>query len=196
MNHFQKLTLAVILVAACHVVVPGISAAQVYKWTDNSGITHFSSSKPHENAKPADLPPIMREKVKEIASTGEICKAHGGINCEEGPDTDGSVICYDGYRETPERFQFRCKSAKITISDISNSTSDHEGEFSIWIRNEKDVEAQDVLVELLNPDGTNLVAEGPQAIAPLEMAEYKLKNIDATQTPSKAQIEATCANCG
>lgn len=33
-------------------------------------------------------------------SVTRACMGHGGVNCAAGPDTDGSVICVDGWRNS------------------------------------------------------------------------------------------------
>lgn len=39
------------------------------------------------------------------ASSGA-CSGHGGVNCAAGPDSDGSVICNDGWRDSS--VQYHC----------------------------------------------------------------------------------------
>jgi len=33
------------------------------------------------------------------------CGSHGGVDCPAGPDSDGSVICNDGYRDSSIKYQ-------------------------------------------------------------------------------------------
>ena len=35
------------------------------------------------------------------------CSSHAGVNCGAGPDSDGSVICSDGFRDDPARYDCR-----------------------------------------------------------------------------------------
>ena len=39
------------------------------------------------------------------------CSGHGGVNCAAGPDTDGSVICYDGWQNSSISYSSMVKCA-------------------------------------------------------------------------------------
>lgn len=36
------------------------------------------------------------------------CSHHGGVNCGAGPDSDGSVICNDGWRDSSVGYSEVC----------------------------------------------------------------------------------------
>lgn len=38
-------------------------------------------------------------------SSAGACSGHGGVNCSAGPDSDGSVICVDGFRDSSVQYQ-------------------------------------------------------------------------------------------
>lgn len=167
--------------------------AQVYKWTDQDGVTNYSSVKPHEAATPAELPPIVREKVTaDPIKLSFSCSSHGGINCSAGPDQDGSVICLDGFRDAMTRFKFRCASTQLTALEIEKM----EDHLSVWVRNEKQIEAVEVAIQMTLPTGEAIIAEGPSAIAPSELVEFTFRGIDLEQVYTLAQIQPTCRNCG
>jgi hypothetical protein len=169
--------------------------SKVYKSVDKNGIPSYFSQKPNESAKPADLPPIMRERMgpKPIQLTSS-CTSHGGISCENGIDTDGSVICSDGFKDAAARFQFRCEVTKLTMTEVSPPSVG--GDLKVWIRNEKDIQAKDVSVSVKNADGALVTAEGPPQIAPSELAEYTFHNLQLNKAYSSEEVDISCANCG
>ena len=77
--------------------LPGIADQKIYKWVSPDGSVSYSTKKPKAEAEVAKLPPIMRAEVKIPENTLESCESHGGIDCQAGPDGDGSVICMDGF---------------------------------------------------------------------------------------------------
>jgi hypothetical protein len=173
MKH-SKILFLLLSVVSCFTPVEG----QVYKWIDQDGVANYSSIKPNEAATPAELPPIVREKATaDPIKLSFSCSSHGGINCAAGPDQDGSVICLDGFRDALE----------------IEKAQDH---LSVWVRNEKQVEAVEVAIQMTLPTGKAIVAEGPSAIAPSELVEFTFKGIDLDQVYTLAQIQPTCRNCG
>ena len=36
------------------------------------------------------------------------CSSHDGVNCSTGPDSDGSVICNDGWRNSTVKYSAVC----------------------------------------------------------------------------------------
>lgn len=188
MKH-SKILFLLLSVVSCFTPVEG----QVYKWIDQDGVANYSSIKPNEAATPAELPPIVREKATaDPIKLSFSCSSHGGINCAAGPDQDGSVICLDGFRDAMTRFKFRCVSTQLTALEIEKA-QDH---LSVWVRNEKQVEAVEVAIQMTLPTGEAIVAEGPSAIAPSELVEFTFKGIDLDQVYTLAQIQPTCRNCG
>lgn len=61
-----------------------------------------------------------------FASGSGACSGHGGVACSMGPDSDGSVICNDGYRDSSVQYD-DCE--KCTI-DSNNDTANNNGNSS------------------------------------------------------------------
>ena len=172
------------------------SAAPIYTWEDEFGVTHYSSKKDTPMARRADLPEINRGDVKLVERKLISCGDHGGINCQAGPDLDGSVICYDGFREASARFRLSCNSPKLEISTISDLEID--GRFQVTVRNTKSVAANDPAV-LFRPElGKEYKLDGPGEIEPFGIAEFSFVPKDAdppTKPVELAQLEVMCTNC-
>lgn len=172
------------------------SASPVYKWVDRQGITHYSSTPKERDAKIAELPPIMRGELKLPKMNLASCGEHGGVNCQAGTDADGSVICYDGFRDSSQRFLFTCNAPKLEISDISEITDD--GAFTVFLRNSRSVEAKNPTVVVKTPSGNPLKLKGPSKIDPFGVAEF-LFGPDPSKTfslkPSVGEVEVSCTNC-
>jgi hypothetical protein len=181
-------------------------AQHVYRWEDASGKVHYSSKPPRKNAKPAELPQIMRAEVKLPKVAAVSCETHGGINCQSGSDADGSVICFDGFRDASTRFQFACSAAKLEISDISEVGLD--GDFSVFVRNAKSVVAQQptATFRILSKTGEKIEVPlvGPSSIDAFGIAEFtfsgktgdpRLAALALSAKPEKKQFQIGCANC-
>lgn len=171
-------------------------AQKLYKWTDEKGVVHYSSAPKSRDAQQADLPPIMRGEVKLSSQKLVSCDKHGGINCQAGADTDGSVICYDGFRSASARFRFSCSSPKLEITDISDPGTD--GTFSVFIRNSKSVAAQKPSVTLKEGEGSEIALSGPREIEAFGMGEFSLPKSAAGEIrakPDLSQLIVTCGNC-
>ncbi len=52
-----------------------------------------------------------------VFATSGACSTHGGVNCAAGPDSDGSVICYDNWRNSSVSY-----SAMVSCSGASSYT--------------------------------------------------------------------------
>lgn len=171
-------------------------SAEIYKWKDEDGVTHYSSE-PVENAKKAELPEINRGDV-EIPSAGLLsCSNHGGINCQAGADEDGSVICYDGFTEASPRYRFSCLSPKLQITEVSEVNED--GTFTVMVRNSKSVAASMPAV-LYRPEHspTEHKLSGPDKVEAFGVSEFKFVPRDADiplSKPDLAQLSVKCANC-
>lgn len=53
--------------------------------------------------------------ITSAKATGGTCSSHSGVNCSFGPDSDGSAICNDGWRDSSESYYdaqicFECKN--------------------------------------------------------------------------------------
>ncbi|MDH4184957.1 MAG: hypothetical protein OEV92_12090 [Nitrospinota bacterium] len=49
--------------------------------------------------------PVSTVTCDTNCSAAGACADHGGVACSQGPDTDGSVICSDGYRNSSIKYQ-------------------------------------------------------------------------------------------
>ncbi|NLF24690.1 MAG: DUF4124 domain-containing protein [Deltaproteobacteria bacterium] len=173
-----------------------IADAEVYKWQDSNGVVHYSSKPTSQEAKPATLPKITRADVG-IPSSGLVsCAKHGGIDCQAGPDMDGSVICMDGFTGATTRYRFHCSTPKLSISEVSDKTP--EGTYKVVLRNAKAVKANQVSLFFERPDGKEVPLNGPAEVEPFGAAEYVLDKVDAeglSSKPTIANLRFTCSNC-
>ena len=193
-----KTTPSILLLLAVIMSVSALSAQadNVYRWIDKDGMAHYSSKPPTKDAKPADLPPLLREGAKPVKAALVSCDKHGGINCQAGADNDGSVICYDGFAEASARFRFTCNSPKLQISEISELAPD--GHFTVTVRNTKSVQADKPVVALSLPDGEKVSLAGPSKIEPYGNGDFVYKPSSKIVLSAKAkieQIEVNCFNC-
>jgi len=176
-------------------------AAPIYRFEGPDGKVIYSSKPPTKDAKAADLPPIMRAQMKLPKQDQISCAPHGGANCQLGPDTDGSVICYDGFRGAANRYRFTCNTPKLEISDISELT--REGNFSVFVRNSRSVKAAAPSVIFKPEYGTSFKLSGPNEIEPFGLAEFIYQapaNVAETevallQKPDLTQLDVVCGNC-
>lgn len=171
-------------------------AAPIYKSETADGKTIFTSKPPEEGAKPAELPEIMRGEVKIPKVTQQTCASRGGVNCEAGADSDGSVICFDGFRGADERFAFACTAAKLEVSDMNIAAMN--GPLSVFVRNSKGVAAVNTSIYYQPPNGNKMALMGPKEIEPFGLAEYTLVPPGgswASGVPTQTQIQVACANC-
>lgn len=179
------------------VIVLGItvdaSADAVYRWTDSKGKVHYSSKAPDKKAKPANLPPIMREKITAVKSTLITCDKHGGIDCASGPDTDGSVLCLDGFKNSSARFRFSCQTAKLEVTDISEP--EESGAFKVFVRNSKSVAAAKPSVIFKSDLGEKSKLVGPTEIEAYGVAEFLYRGSKPTSKPDIGKLELACSNC-
>lgn len=53
---------------------------------------------PTTTPSPAPAPAPAPATCSSSCSSSGACSGHGGVNCSAGPDSDGSVICSDGWR--------------------------------------------------------------------------------------------------
>lgn len=61
-----------------------------------------------------------------VFATSGACSSHGGVNCSAGSDVDGSVICYDGWRNSTVSFSSMsmCAGSSYTPSTYNPNTKD------------------------------------------------------------------------
>ena len=187
---------SILLTSVCCLMFTNTLGAEgVFKWTDESGVTHYSSKEPFKGAKQAKLPNIMRAEVKVPKLAGESCTQHGGVNCPAGPDGDGSVICTDGYSGSTARFIFTCNSPKLGVMQIGDIAAD--GSVKVVVRNSKSVKADKPILIYKPQKGKEITVEGPEQIDGFAVAEFTLKGAGAgfTEKPALEDLTISCVNC-
>lgn len=171
-------------------------AEKIYKHVEPDGTVSFSSSPPAPGAKPADLPEINRGEMTIAGKPLETCARHGGINCQAGPDTDGSVLCFDGYEHASARFRFSCSSTQLEIAEIGDLSD--EGIFSVMVRNSKSVAAEAPELYLRQQQGDEITLIGPAEIEAFGVGEFVLDIKDAgriEEKPRSQDFRLLCKNC-
>lgn len=173
------------------------AAEEIYKITAPDGSVSFSTKKPSPNAKPAKLPKITKGEFKLNTSLKKSCSSHGGIDCTKGSDSDGSVICTDGFKEAAARYKFSCSEAKLAITDILEPLK--SGEFKVFIRNLKSVAAREPKITLKLRSGEEVLLKGPDLVEPFGIAEFGITLTGKdfiSYKPQEADIIIGCQNCG
>lgn len=201
------------------------AAGDIYTWTDENGKVHYSTE-PHADAQKADLPEVRREdldeKIKDIkGSTPPNCHKHGGVDCSRGSDSDGSVICLDGFKDSMLPYRFSCLEARLRASELNLLNGQHEvigiinkdfeiseeqalqaGDMALLLtlRNNSSVEAFGVSVQVRTPDGSKVEAAGPDKVEPFGVAEYQLplKSLPeriALSRLDRLDFKVRCTNC-
>ncbi len=198
------------------------SADPIYKWTDEAGNTYYSTTPDDPGAKKSELPKLAREnidsKIRELkAETPPSCDKHGGVDCSRNADTDGSVICLDGYREAKLPFRFECMEAKLKSellvkfgekdeiikhsSEMRNKIADQSiSELFLSVRNMSGIKASGIRAELRIPSRPPIPIEGPQEIDAFGQADYILPAVNFSGVPlwqiERARYRIWCENCG
>lgn len=118
----------------------------------------------------------------------QTCGMHGGINCTAGSDKDGSVVCYDGFKDSLQRFNFECSAPKLLLekSDLVN------GILVAIVRNNSSVDAKDIHV-FAYQDAQEIALHGPEEIAGFESGQYELPWKWPGLGPPSVLIK--CSNC-
>lgn len=170
----------------------------VFRWVDENGIVHYTNRPQGPGIKPAELPKITRGEVKLANPDLLTCKMHGDVNCEAGPDKDGSVICHDGFKDASPRFRFSCSSPKLEIADISDP--DAAGTFSVFVRNSKPVAAikLELFVKPPGDESEEIRLNGPDGIEAFGVGEFIFTGIGGEylkHKPAKGQFRIACSNC-
>lgn len=160
-------------------------ADPIYRSNDKNGVPVYSSKPKEPNAQPAKLPNIAKERMGEVKNNSLTCVGHGGINCQSGADADGSVICYDNFKDSMQRFAVSCSAAKLAI--IPESSKSGMNHFSLIVRNTSAVTARGVKV--FADKGLSL--EGPSELEAYGSAEYSTRDSSA----NKAKFQLSCDNC-
>jgi len=174
-------------------------AQELYKQHDESGRLIYRSYPQDERDRPHVLPPLIRQESPKLRDTS--CMNHGGHLCEAGPDEDGSVICTDGYRDAQARFNFHCRTARLSVV---HATVSAEGLIRVVIRNLNQAEAVGISVEYRHQAESGLRAEkllgaGAHKIKGFESGEYIFKvpnSLGLNGDNVVDKIDISCENCG
>ncbi len=215
--------LASIVTTICLLNLHLAFAEPIYQWVDGEGRTHYGSSAPDDAIAPSNLPEIKREnfdsKIADIkANTPTTCNTHRGIDCSRGPDTDGSVICADGFLEAINPFAFFCNEARLQTQlliliegneEFIKHSTNLQGKLKnkkitglqLTARNISDVEAFGVKISLTMSVRGKQIGVGPDKIPPFSSAEYLFPFENITPKPTiidieKAKYVVSCTNCG
>ena len=180
------------------VFLPFNLQADIYKYVDSKGNTHYTTTPPNSGAKPAQLPQIQKVNPAPKVVKDTTCLKHGGIDCQAGADKDGSVICTDGYRDATARFRFSCLEAALSITEPARRNGD--GSFTLTVRNSKSTKAYNPNVVFLSNEGNSYVLEGSGDIEPFGIGEFTLMLPDEERDTEQAtlpitQFKVTCSNC-
>lgn len=191
-SNFRLITVISLMIT----FISNVCVAEVYKWIDDEGTAHYTTQAPHTQAKPVDLPPIMRAEVKIPKEMLVSCDNHGGIDCSAGADQDGSVVCQDGFKGATTRYRFSCNSPKLSIAEISDVKDD--GGYSVIVRNAKGVEALNTALFLRVTPNYEIKLTGPETVEAFGVAEYTLtvtQALDLIEPPKLEQLRLVCKNC-
>jgi hypothetical protein len=185
------------LLSAVVLLHPAVSCAQeVYRGVSKSGAPLYTSQPNSSADTPARLPKITKGSYQIARSVPPSCIDHGGVNCQEGADADGSVICYDGFRGALLRFNQHCSEAKLELVEVTEP--DDEGTMKVIVRNTRSAEALATRVELRRSRGERLALTGPETVPPYQMAEYSLafgSLTDKRRIPGQTDFDVRCLNC-
>lgn len=160
--------------------------SEVYVKESESGTLSFSS-KPSSGAQKADLPEITKvdieENVKKLKKkTPLTCTTKGGIDCEAGSDADGSVICYDGFKGSIERWNFKCGFAKLEVLEVN--------EKGFVLKNNGPAEAQSLRFRTNCSKKPKIT----RSLAAYGLANYTFSEFCANNTQD-IKLSVTCKNC-
>lgn len=161
----------------------------------------------------------IEKKIKDLKqNTPSNCLSHGEIDCSQGPDLDGSVICKDGFKKAVMSYSSECLEARLEAQYLvaTNGTAvpfvkhskklieDLKGQTPIALhlnlRNLSDVKVKNIRVEFTLERKYPYYASGPSEIEPYGLAEYSLElsNIERDVTLQqllKTIYRVDCSNC-
>ena len=177
------------------------SGDTIYKGKDARGRLVFSNKPLDDKSQKMDLPEIKKEDIDSKISrlkklTPKNCLEHAGVDCTAGPDTDGSVICSDGYKEAVLRFQDKCTEALLRVENAEIKKTGRLNQLKLVLRNHSPVKAKNVRTEISLPKKKLKLAKGPTSVEPWGLAEYLLKDYgDETLSSNKVRYKVRCKNC-
>ena len=181
-----------------------VQAQNVYRHVDQNGNVTYSTT-PDPNDVPADLPKIQRENIgtrieKIKDETPPNCSKHGGVDCSKPADSDGSVVCGDGFRDARLPYSLTCLEAKLFSKlsiDIGGQTDTvrlgaargiarkdkvrigealEKGDnltLRVSLRNMTAVAANDIGVDVRLPNRSHVTLVGPDHVEPFGAADYE-----------------------
>ncbi len=187
----------------------------IYKRNDPSGKPVYSSTPSNSKDQPATLPSIEKENLGEKIArlklqTPPSCFSHGGVDCAQGTDQDGSVICLDGFRDSLLLFHSNCTLSRLTTSGVvllnkegkplERKESAKAKTLQLSLRNSTGVRAEGVKVVFVLPDFRKITTFGPSEVEPYGIAEYifhldELSGRTAPRLSDRVQYKVTCENC-
>ena len=213
------------LLIVYYLILPSFLFAEdnkIFRQVDANGNVTYSNTELPNSEAATSLPEIQKENIDEKInqlrqSVPENCEQHGGIDCQSQADSDGSVICLDGYRNAEISYRFSCLEAflqvfSFTLSDAENKTqkfnpnkpftnqSPKAGLLQVAIRNNSNVEAKEVKVFINKTWREKVFASGPDFIKPYEVQDYSfnlqdLKGLERNFVINKGTVKIECINC-
>lgn len=140
------------------------------------------------------------------------------MDCNAGPDADGSVLCLDGFRDAVLPYRFRCLEANVksemllfyegTEQGVRHSTANARSnsrrklrEIRVIVRNNSAIEAFGLSVELEIPARVKLVKKlaGAEKVEPYGLADYSMVFDESSQLTvyqvSGLKHRVSCENC-
>ncbi len=224
--HVNRAALLFLLSLLCLSASLTAKAEPIYRWQDEAGRVYYSDRPRSTGDKPAQLPSLTRDdldaKIDKIkAETPANCDKHGGVDCQKGPDEDGSVFCRDGFRNAVLPFRFRCLESRLEAEFFlifgegrvcrverqkqvsSLLKNEWPTDLSVAVRNLSEVEAFGVKAKFIVPGipRKHLAAAGPDRIPPYGFAEYSVSLAGVELPPTTHQwnglkYKLECTNCG
>lgn len=168
--------------------------ADIYEWTDEKGVKHYSTYEKPAGSKKAELAPIKRVPLTTNPKLLQSCIKHGGNDCTKGADEDGSVVCRDGFKDSGARFIFSCSTSKLVVTEVKKN---EDGKVAVYVRNEAPVKAKGTFV-LLRKGKLKTKIQGPLELDPHELGEFSMEppKVPITTELTPHDFEADCVNCG
>ena len=163
-----------------------------------------------------------KTRLEELNATARgSCLARGGFDCEQGADSDGSVICQDGYNDSAERYEEFCKGSRISVEHwvefvggdrkrvgdafprgVRKPLADEILKLVSTVRNESAVEAEGISLEVFLPylADESLQYNGAKKVPAYEFVELSLPANSiplerGAQYLGEMRFNVECGNC-
>lgn len=81
---------------------------------------------------------IIAASTSVVFATSGACSSHEGVNCAAGQDSDGSVICIDGTRDSSVMYRDmrnECAEDFVPFSDLDNEHENYESIINLYENN-------------------------------------------------------------